>query len=94
MRNQGDLLLNSGSRLLNSGSRLLNSGSRLLNSGSRLLKMLLHLMDARDTTTEVLAEVIGSLKIASQIVNGDRTISKTQAEALADYFNVDISLFI
>ncbi|MEH1834657.1 MAG: hypothetical protein V7L29_21940 [Nostoc sp.] len=65
--------------------------------------------DPRDTTTEALAEVIGSLEIALQIVNGDspslrdaartealrdRTISKTQAEALADYFNVDISLFI
>ncbi|MFN6500019.1 MAG: hypothetical protein RMX65_023915 [Nostoc sp. DedQUE01] len=42
-------------------------------------------MDARDTTTEALAEVIGSLEIALQIVNGDsasetlrdRTISKT-----------------
>ncbi|MEH2184043.1 helix-turn-helix domain-containing protein [Nostoc sp.] len=70
--------------------------------------MLMHLMDARDTTNEALAEVIGSLEIALQIVNGDspslrdaartetlrdRTISKTQAEALADYFNVDISLF-
>ena len=55
--------------------------------------MLVHLMDARDTTTEALAEVIGSLEIALQIVNGDRTISKTQAEALADYFHVDVSLF-
>ncbi|WP_267921643.1 hypothetical protein [Nostoc favosum] len=41
------------------------------------------------------------MEIALQIVNGnspletlrDHTISKTQAEALADYFNVDISLF-
>ncbi|BDI15480.1 hypothetical protein ANSO36C_12820 [Nostoc cf. commune SO-36] len=56
--------------------------------------MLVHLMDACDTTTEALAEVIGSLEIALQIVNGDRTISKTQAEALADYFHVDVSLFI
>ncbi|NEU71309.1 transcriptional regulator [Hassallia byssoidea VB512170] len=55
--------------------------------------MLVHLMDARDTTTEALAEVIGSLEIALQIVNGDRTINKTQAEALADYFHVDVSLF-
>ncbi len=54
--------------------------------------MLIHLMEARDTTTEALAEVIGSLEIALQIVNGDRTISKTQAKRLqADYFNVDIS---
>ncbi|MFS0513474.1 hypothetical protein ACEYW6_01945 [Nostoc sp. UIC 10607] len=54
--------------------------------------MLVHLMDARDITTEALAEVIGSLEIALQIVNGG-TINKTQAEALANYFNVDISLF-
>ncbi|UKP00956.1 helix-turn-helix domain-containing protein [Nostoc sp. UHCC 0870] len=55
--------------------------------------MLIHLMDAGDVTTEALAEVIGSLEVALQIVNGDRTISKTQAEALADYFHVDVSLF-
>ncbi|MDM9379417.1 transcriptional regulator [Chlorogloeopsis sp. ULAP01] len=63
--------------------------------------MLMHLMDARDITTEALAEVIGSLEVALLIVNGDspsetldeRTISKTQAEALADYFHVDASLF-
>lgn len=56
--------------------------------------MLMHLMDARDITTEALAEVIGSLEVALQIVNG-RTISKTQAEALADYFHVvDVSLFM
>lgn len=56
--------------------------------------MLMHLMDARDMTTDALAEVVGSLEIALQIVNGDRTISQTQAEALADYFHVDVSLFI
>ncbi|MEH1901334.1 MAG: transcriptional regulator [Nostoc sp.] len=55
--------------------------------------MLIHLMDARDITTEALAEVIGSLEVVLQIVNGDRTISKTQAETLADYFHVDASLF-
>ncbi|WP_414546577.1 helix-turn-helix domain-containing protein [Nostoc sp. CCY0012] len=55
--------------------------------------MLIHLMDAGDVTTEALAEVIGSLEVALQIVNGDCTISKTQAEALADYFHVDASLF-
>jgi len=71
--------------------------------------MLMHLTDARDITTEALAEVIDSLEVALQIVNGDspsetlllterlrqreHTISKTQAEALADYFHVDASLF-
>ncbi|MEH2233554.1 MAG: helix-turn-helix domain-containing protein [Nostoc sp.] len=55
--------------------------------------MLIHLMEARDITAEALAEVIGSLEVVLQIVNGDRTISKTQAETLADYFHVDVSLF-
>ena len=63
--------------------------------------MLIHLIDARDITPETLAEVIGSLEAVREIVNGDspsetlrdRTISKTQAEALADYFHVDASLF-
>ncbi|MBD2680182.1 MULTISPECIES: type II toxin-antitoxin system HigA family antitoxin [Nostoc] len=55
--------------------------------------MLIHLMDARDITTEALAEVIGSLEVALQIVNGESTISQTQAETLADYFHVDASLF-
>lgn len=55
--------------------------------------MLIHLMDAGNVTTEALAEVIGSLEVALQIVNGDCTISKTQAEALADYFHVDVSFY-
>jgi len=55
--------------------------------------MLMHLMDARDMTPEALAEVIGSLEIALQIVNGDRTINKAEAEVLSDYFHMDASLF-
>ncbi|OUL30125.1 transcriptional regulator [Nostoc sp. RF31YmG] len=64
----------------------------ILPSTPNSMLMLMHLMDARDMTTEAIAQVIGSLEIALQIVNGS-TISKTQAEALADYFNVDVSLF-
>jgi HTH-type transcriptional regulator/antitoxin HigA len=55
--------------------------------------MLMHLMDARDTTTEALASVIGSLEVVREIINGDRTINKIEAEALANYFHVDASLF-
>jgi HTH-type transcriptional regulator / antitoxin HigA len=55
--------------------------------------MLIHLMDAKDVTAEALAEVIGSLEVVQEIINGDRTITKTQAAALADYFHVDASLF-
>ncbi|NJN12725.1 MAG: transcriptional regulator [Richelia sp. RM2_1_2] len=56
--------------------------------------MLMHLMDARDITDEALVDVIGSLEIVREIINGDRTINKTEAEALANYFHVDVSLFI
>lgn len=55
--------------------------------------MLMHLMDARDITSEALVEVIGSLEVVQEIVNGVRTINKAGAEALADYFHVDVSLF-
>jgi HTH-type transcriptional regulator/antitoxin HigA len=53
----------------------------------------MHLMDARDITTEALADVIGSLEVVREIINGERTINKTEAEALANYFHVDASLF-
>lgn len=55
--------------------------------------MLLHLMDACDMTPESLVEVFGSLEVALEIFNGNRTINKAEAEALANYFHVDISLF-
>ena len=55
--------------------------------------MLIHLMDARDITPEALAEVIGSLEVAQEIVNG-RTINKAEAQVLADYFHVDANLFV
>ncbi len=56
--------------------------------------MLMHLMDARDITPEGLAEVIGSVKAVREIIDGTRAINKTEAEAIANYFNVDVSLFI
>jgi HTH-type transcriptional regulator / antitoxin HigA len=56
--------------------------------------MLMHLMDARDATTEALVDVIGSLEVVQKIINGERIINKTEAEALANYFHVDVSLFV
>lgn len=56
--------------------------------------MLIHMMDARDITAEALIDVIGSLEIAQEIIDGIRTMNKTEAEALANYFHVDVSLFI
>lgn len=55
--------------------------------------MLLHLMDARDIAPEALAEVIGSLEVVQAMVNGSHTINQAEAEALAEYFHVNASLF-
>ncbi|MEH2250114.1 helix-turn-helix domain-containing protein [Nostoc sp.] len=55
--------------------------------------MLMHLMEAGDITPEALVNVIGSREVILEIVNGDRSINKAQAEALADYFRLDASLF-
>ncbi|UKO97258.1 helix-turn-helix domain-containing protein [Nostoc sp. UHCC 0870] len=55
--------------------------------------MLRHLIDARDMTPEALAEVIGSVEVVREIVNGDRPINPAEAQLLADYFHVDASLF-
>lgn len=56
--------------------------------------MLLHLMEARDLKQEELVGVIGSRGIVSEVVNGKRGISKAQAKALAEFFKVDVGLFI
>lgn len=56
--------------------------------------MLLHLMEARDLKPEALIEVIGSREDVFEIVNGKRSISKTQAHAIAELFQVDTSLFV
>jgi HTH-type transcriptional regulator / antitoxin HigA len=56
--------------------------------------MLLHLIEARDLKQEDLVGVIGSIGIVSEVVNGKRGISKAQAKALAEFFKVDVDLFI
>ncbi|MBE9207872.1 transcriptional regulator [Nostoc sp. LEGE 06077] len=56
--------------------------------------MLVHLMDARDISPEVLAETFGSLEFVQEILNGDRTINQAEAEALAEYFHVSANLFL
>ena len=38
--------------------------------------------------------VIGSKGVVSEVVNGKREISKSQAKALGNFFNVDAGLFI
>ena len=53
------------------------------------------LMDARSLTQVALREEIGFGKSQlSQYVSGNRQISKDAAKTLAEYFGVDVSLFI
>ena len=56
--------------------------------------MLLHLMESNDLKQENLVGVIGSRGVVSEVVNGKRSISKAQAKALAEFFSVDVGLFI
>lgn len=58
------------------------------------LEVLHHLMEARGIKQSQLWDVFGSKGIASEVLNGKRGISKTQARALADYFHVPADLFV
>ncbi len=57
-------------------------------------QVLLHLMEANGIKQENLIGVIGSRGVVSEVVNGKRNISKAQAKALAEFFSVDVGLFI
>jgi HTH-type transcriptional regulator/antitoxin HigA len=58
------------------------------------LEVLQHLMEARGLKQSDLWELFGSKGIASEVLNGKRGISKTQARRLAEYFHVSADLFI
>ena len=58
------------------------------------LSMLLHLIEARNLKQTDLISVIGSSSVVSEIINGKREISKAQAKALGEFFQVDTGLFI
>jgi HTH-type transcriptional regulator/antitoxin HigA len=58
------------------------------------LDVLHHLMEARGIKQSQLWDVFGSKGIASEVLNGKRGISKTQARALANYFHVPADLFV
>ncbi|MGF1935584.1 MAG: hypothetical protein RM347_014535 [Nostoc sp. ChiQUE02] len=55
--------------------------------------MLMHLVEARDITPEALVDVIGFREVVLEILNGDRSFSKAQAEAFTKYFHLNASLF-
>jgi HTH-type transcriptional regulator/antitoxin HigA len=58
------------------------------------IEVLHHLMEARGSKQSDLLPVFGSKGVASEVINGKRSISKTQAKALAKFFGVSAELFI
>jgi HTH-type transcriptional regulator / antitoxin HigA len=56
--------------------------------------ILLHLIENREIKQVELVGVIGSKGVVSEVVNGKRAISKAQAKALGEFFNVNPSVFI
>ena len=53
-----------------------------------------HLMEARSLRQKDLWKLFGSKGIASEVVRGKRSISKTHAKKLAAFFHVSVELFI
>lgn len=52
------------------------------------------LMEDRGTRQTELAALIGSSGVASEVINGKRSISKSQAKKLAAFFRVPIDVFL
>jgi HTH-type transcriptional regulator/antitoxin HigA len=57
-------------------------------------EMLKFLMRENNLKQGDLLRIFGSSGIASEVVNGKRSISKAQAKKLAEYFKVSVELFI
>ncbi|MEK7723009.1 MAG: transcriptional regulator [Acidobacteriota bacterium] len=57
-------------------------------------QVLKFIMEQRDLKQSDLLDIFGSSGIASEVVNGKRSISKTQAKKLAERFKVSVELFI
>ena len=56
--------------------------------------MLQHLMEARSLTHKDVWPLFGSKGVASEVLNGKRSVSKAQAKKLAAFFHVSADLFI
>lgn len=57
-------------------------------------EILQHIMEASRTRQSDLVGIILSSGVVSEVVNGKRSTSKTQAKALGEHFKVSHSLFI
>jgi HTH-type transcriptional regulator/antitoxin HigA len=61
---------------------------------STLHSRLLHLMDARSLEPADLVEIIGTIDLVTELINGQLEITKKQAEALGNFFHVNPGLFL
>jgi len=57
-------------------------------------EILNELMLVRELKQKDLLEIFGSKGITSEVINGKRGISKSQAKALGDFFHVSPALFL
>ncbi len=57
-------------------------------------EMLRFLMEQRDLRQRDITHLFGSSGIASEVINGKRAISKTQAKKLAEFFHVSVEVFV
>jgi HTH-type transcriptional regulator / antitoxin HigA len=57
-------------------------------------QVLKHLMEVRNLTQKDVWKIFGSKGITSEVFHGKRSISKTQAKKLAQFFHVSAELFI
>ena len=55
---------------------------------------MLHLIEENNLRQADLVGILGSRGVVSEVVNGKRQISKNQAKALAEFFQVDVGVFI
>ncbi len=55
---------------------------------------LIYLMEARSLEPADLIEIIGSIEMVTELINGQLDITKKQAEALGKFFHVNPGLFL
>jgi len=58
------------------------------------LDLLLHLMDAGNLKQKNLVGILGSKGVVSEVINGKREITKAQAKALGQFFNMSYKDFL
>lgn len=57
-------------------------------------EVLKFLLEDRELKQKDLLHIFGSSGIASEVINGKRSISKAQAKKLSEFFKVSVELFI